>query len=322
MKTSVVTGTSGLLAYRHLAGHGFSEYRSKKGVVKNSCQLMTPDEKVSLDITEETKLLVVQGKYLDSLSVEVVTSVPALPVGSSIIYAYDFGPDGATFYPFIILTMSYDPESLPNRIAENGLYITYWDGSQWLTPRSTVHTESNTVSAEISHFTQFALAGKLTPPPVPPSSQVHLPAPAIFIVSDLSVTPSEVESSDQVTVSAQVTNAGGSEGSYIVILNINSVEEARQEVTLGAGKNETVKFTIAKDTCGSYTVNIDGEVAQFAVIVPPILKPPLPPTEALPVQPPTNRLLIGGIILGCVALAIGLLSYFFIWRKRGKLKSS
>ena len=108
--------------------------------------------------------------------------------------------------------MSYDPESLPDRIVENGLYITYWDGLQWLTLESTVHTESNTVSAEISHFTQFALAGKLTPPLVPPSSQAHLPAPAIFIVSDLSVTPNEVKPSEQVTVSAQVTNAGGNEG--------------------------------------------------------------------------------------------------------------
>ncbi len=156
-------------------------------------------------------------------------------------------------------------------------------------------------------------------PPAPAAPAVA-PAPPSFAISDLSVAPSEVKLADQVTISVVVTNAGGSGGSYTVVLQINGAEEARKEVTLGAGKSETVTFIISKDTEGSYTVNIDGNLGQFTVIVSP---PPTPtPTEALPVQPPTNWWLIGGIIAGCIVVAAGLLVYFFVWRKRGAARPS
>ncbi|MBA7695727.1 hypothetical protein ES703_104362 [subsurface metagenome] len=156
-------------------------------------------------------------------------------------------------------------------------------------------------------------------PPAPAAPAVA-PAPVSFAISDLSVTPSEVKLAEQVKISAVVTNIGGSEGSYTVVLKINGAEEAKKEVALGAGKSETVTFTISKDTEGSYTVNIDGNLGQFTVIVPP---PPTPtPTEALPVQLPTNWWLIGGIIAGCIVAAAGLLVYFFVWRKRGATRPS
>jgi len=147
-----------------------------------------------------------------------------------------------------------------------------------------------------------------------------VPAPASFTISDLSVTPSEVDLAEQVTISAVLTNTGGSEGSYTVVLKIDGAEEAIKEVTLGAGQSETVIFTIAKNIERSYAVDIDGNVGQFIVIVP---QPPTPaPVEALPVEPPTNWGLIGGIIAGCVVVAAGLLVYFFMWRKRGTLRPS
>ena len=154
--------------------------------------------------------------------------------------------------------------------------------------------------------------------PAPPSAPVVAPAPASFAIADLLVTPSEVDLAEQVTISAVLTNTGGSEGSYTVVLKIDGTEEAIKEVTLAAGQSEAITFTIAKETEGSYAVDIDGKVGQFTVIVPP---PPTPaPVEALPVEPPTNWGLIGGIIAGCVVVAAGLLVYFFVWRKRGVLR--
>ena len=107
-------------------------------------------------------------------------------------------------------------------------------------------------------------------------------------------------------------------GKYAKVLENNGAEDAREEVTLGAGKSETVTFTVAKGTGGSYAVNINGKVGQFVMIRPP---PKSTPTEALPVQPPTNWWLISSIIVGFV-VAAGLLVYFFVWRKRGELRSS
>ena len=156
-------------------------------------------------------------------------------------------------------------------------------------------------------------------PPPPTSAPAVAAALASFAIYDISVAPSEVKPAEQVTISAVVTNTGGSEGGYTVVLKIDGVEEARKEVTLGASKSETVTFAIAKHTEGSYTINIDGKVGQFTVIAPP---PPTPtPTEPLPVQPPINWGLIGGIIAGCLVVA-GLLVYFFVWRKRGAPRPS
>lgn len=67
-------------------------------------------------------------------------------------------------------------------------------------------------------------------------------------------------------------------------------------------------------------MDIDGEAGQFTVIIPP---PPMPaPTEALPVTPPTNWGLIGGIIAGILVIVAGLLVYFLVWRKRSIPRAS
>jgi subtilase family serine protease len=151
-------------------------------------------------------------------------------------------------------------------------------------------------------------------PPAPP-------APAAFALSDLAISPAEVDIGEGVTISLLVTNTGDLTGSYKVVPKIDNVVVNTKDVTLAGGASRTVAFTIAQDTEGSYTVSIDGKVGQFTVIVPPLPIPTPTPTEALPVQPATNWWLIGGIIAGCI-FVVGLLVCFFVWRKRGALRPS
>ncbi len=107
------------------------------------------------------------------------------------------------------------------------------------------------------------------------------PTTAEFTISSPSVTPSEVNPGQQVTISAVVTNTGGSEGSYTVILKINDVEETRKQITIEAGKSETIDFSGVRDNEGSYKVSIDDKVGQFSVSVPtPTYTPP--PTPSAP----------------------------------------
>lgn len=95
----------------------------------------------------------------DSISVELedVTSL-----GGDLIspIAYNFGPDGTTFNPPILLTVTYDEENIPEGISENDLKITYYDSttSSWVSLASTVDTANNIISAYVSHFTEFAVA--------------------------------------------------------------------------------------------------------------------------------------------------------------------
>jgi Zn-dependent metalloprotease len=148
---------------------------------------------------------------------------------------------------------------------------------------------------------------------VPPA-----PAPAAalptFIISDLSVRPTEVSPGEQVTVSTVVINTGGTEGSYDVELYVDRIRESVRRITLSAGASETVAFITAKDREGIHIVEIGGRVVQFTVAAPP---QPVPiPKEAVPVQPTTNWWLIGGIVAGCIIVTAGTLLYLFMWRKR------
>ena len=93
----------------------------------------------------------------------------------------------------ITLTITYDPESLPDGASEEELYIAYWDSTEWVAVESTVDTEANTVSAELSHFTQFAVIGTVTPPVEEPVEE-----PVVAAVEEL------IEASTETPVEAVV----------------------------------------------------------------------------------------------------------------------
>ena len=133
--------------------------------------------------------------------------------------------------------------------------------------------------------------------------------PALFVTSDLAVVPEEVNIGEEATISVFVANTGNLAGSHEVILKIDNVEVATEDITLAGGASETVTFTISKDTDGTYIVGIDGLAATFEVK--PAPTPPPPPTAT-----PTNWVLIGGIIGGCIVVIIMGAAVFLVTRRR------
>jgi len=126
--------------------------------------------------------------------------------------------------------------------------------------------------------------------------------PANFVASNLSVTPTEVDIGQQVTISVVITNIGDLTGSYEVALKIDDVVVATEDVTLAGGASQTVVFSTAREVAGTYTVTIDSLSETFEVKA-------LPP----PVKP-INWWLIGGIIAGVII--IGLVIWQVITRRR------
>jgi hypothetical protein len=292
-----------------------------EGKITEDVTNVSCDEMLTVSLPKGTVAKSRTGSRLTSTRIKEAEDPPAPPEGNEIIgKVYEIEPDGATFEPAITLTICYDPESLSENVSEEELYIAYWDGSEWSALESTVDMEAGAVSANTTHFTQFALIGKPPtaeePAPVPPRATV-VTKPANFVISGLSVTPGEVEPGEAVTISVVVANDGGSKGSYTVVLKIDSVEEATEKVSLGVNDSETVTFTITKDTEGSYKVNIAGETGQFTVVKEePVIKgePIVTPQEEEPGLPMV-RWLIGGVIVGCVFIA-GIIVYFITRRRR------
>jgi beta-lactamase superfamily II metal-dependent hydrolase len=93
-------------------------------------------------------------------------------------------------------------------------------------------------------------------------------APAKFTVSNLSISPDDVEPGRTVTISATVTNSGGSSGSYTAILKINGSQVETKSVTLNAGESQVVSFTVVKASTGNYAVELGGLAGTFIVTEP------------------------------------------------------
>ena len=257
-------------------GHAGTLTLSQAGMVESATTLSSADGAVALSFKTNTKVTM-QGQ---SLTVTRETSPPSPPIDAKIIVAYKFSPDKATFGPPLTLTIKYDVAALPAGVAESGLFIAYWDGSKWSVLSSTIDVQAKNLTAQVSHFTVFAVMGT-----VGKATQL---APASFTVSNLKIKPTSVKLGEQVTITATVTNSGGTEDSYKVVLKINGVDEAEQEVTLGPKEKQKITFITSKETAGSYDVTIGDTSNSFEVST--------PTTASLEKKPPWP--LIGGIAGG------------------------
>ena len=259
-----------------------SGFISADGTFTATVVIASVDGKCGLTINEGTTGLSGEGAPLATIDMIEAEDPLVPPEGFNIISpAYDLGPEGATFASLVTLTITYDEPPTPESIVEAELVIGRWDeatGEWTVLDGCIVDPENNNVSAPINQFSAFAV---LTPIPE-----------AVFIVSELSVTPAEVYSGEGVTIGTLVTNVGNIAGSYKVGLKIDDVLVTFRSVTLEAGASEVATFTIAKDIAGTYTVTIDDLSETFVVSVPP------EPPELI------NWWLVGGIIAASIALII------------------
>ncbi len=103
--------------------------------------------------------------------------------------------------------------------------------------------------------------------------------PAAFSVSDLTIEPREVATGELFAISVTVTNTGGSQGSYDVILHIDEINTEDPEnviiisadtiiksAVIAAGESKKVTFdSLIIATDGIYTATIDELIDYFEV---------------------------------------------------------
>lgn len=100
------------------------------------------------------------------------------------------------------------------------------------------------------------------------------PAPARFVLGELTITPTNAKTGELITISIPISNTGGTEGTYPLVLKLNGAVDATKNVTLNAGETKTVTFTVTKDIAGAYIVDINGKLSQVNVTAPGQVKPP------------------------------------------------
>ena len=89
--------------------------------------------------------------------------------------------------------------------------------------------------------------------------------PANLSVSNLSITPDEVEAGQAVTITVTASNTGEEEGSFGIVLEIDGDTEETKTVTIAADDSTQVSFTVTRPEGGTYTVDVFNLSGSFTV---------------------------------------------------------
>jgi len=141
-------------------------YVNAQGVFNQNINISSDDNEVLVTIPSGTTGLTSSGAPLTQISILNMTTSPALPIGAGMIdLAYDITPNGITFNPAVTLEFTFNPALIPADVDPSTLQIAYYDSTQniWVTVPSTVNTANNTISAQISHFTPYAVTYGVQP---------------------------------------------------------------------------------------------------------------------------------------------------------------
>lgn len=95
-----------------------------------------------------------------------------------------------------------------------------------------------------------------------------LPDLGEFEVGGLSISPETVEPGEIVTISVDVENVGTGTSTYTVNLKIDGTTEESTELTLAAGEDETVTWTVSKTAAKTYNVDVNGLTGSFTLEAP------------------------------------------------------
>jgi len=90
--------------------------------------------------------------------------------------------------------------------------------------------------------------------------------PANLKAAYLLISPEQVMPNQQVKISINIGNDGGSVGARSVALYINGVLEDSQTVTVSPGSSQLVVFTVTRAEPGTYQVLLEGNEGQFTVL--------------------------------------------------------
>jgi hypothetical protein len=164
-------------------------------------------------------------------------------------------PSPLSISPPARLILSYDPNKLPEKTT--GVFIANYDATQgWLalTPVPGAVAEIGKAHCSLNHFSLYAVLAKVEEPA------------AKFEVSNLTVSPSQIQLNQKVAVSVNVANAGGKNGDYSLELMVDGAVKSTTRVTVAAGSSQMVKFTVTGDAAGKHRVEIAGLAGEFEVI--------------------------------------------------------
>jgi hypothetical protein len=137
---------------------------NSQGIFNQNMNIWSADQNALVSIPSGTTGLTSTGAPLTQISMIPTTTPPAFEAGAGMVdQAYNITPNGITFNPAVTLTFTVS--NLPASLDPSTLQIAYYDTTQtaWITVPTTFNATNNTVSAQISHFTLYAVTYGVSP---------------------------------------------------------------------------------------------------------------------------------------------------------------
>ena len=162
-------------------------------------------------------------------------------------------------------TITWETDEPAAGQVEYGETEDYDSTSDWVTELTTSHSVILTALSPESTY-HYRVKAKNKAGNVSSSGDREFMTNGQFTVSDLVISPTEVQQYEEVTATAQVKNNGEDEGDYIARLRIDKWEVETKEIAVDGGETETVAFTFVIDrNVASCNIDINGLVGTLAV---------------------------------------------------------
>lgn len=262
-----------------------------QGVFNQDVNASSDDNNVVLHILAATTGLNSNETPLTQISIIHLTTAPPFQTGAGMVsLAYDFQPSGAIFNRPATATFSYDPTLIPMGVAATSLQISCFDNteSSWIAVPATVDPTSHTISAQITHFTAYAITYSVTPvtqttttsttttlpttdattttaTPVIITAPVVTSLTATFKADSLIINPGKVKPGENVNIYLTITNTGDITGTDTVVLKINDIAVDSNNITIDDGLSKVVTFNANRSVSGNYLVEVAGLNGNFSV---------------------------------------------------------
>jgi hypothetical protein len=230
------------------------------GALTNPMVASSKDGNLTIELARGTKVLR-NGTRVLSIDAKQVESPPASD-GLEVIVAYEFSPAGTVFNPAPRVTVKYDADKLPKNVLGVAL-ARYSDSSKsWEElPAEGVAGIGGPVNGRVDHFSKIGVVAKVAPP----EKTVNTNLKPSFIIDKLMVSPAVVNAGEVVRVQVSVANDGNKEGTYPLILKMDSKPIASREIALAPGQETAVSFVIRDAAPGKHLIEVAEQTGSFKV---------------------------------------------------------
>jgi len=267
-----------------------STYVNAKGVFDQNINIWSDDTNAVVTIPSGTTGLTASGAPLTQISMVHMTTPPAFQTGVGMIdIAYDITPNGITFNPAVTLEFTY--YNLPAGMDPSTLQIAYYDTTKnaWVTVPSTVNTVNNYISAQISHFTVYAITYGVKPvTTTTPTTTTTTPATTIPPITT-TLPPITITTSATTSTTTTPTSTTATTSPVTTTVTGTGTVDVSNDVTAGG---EFIGPVILSSADNNATINIPAGISGTTSDGQPLTSITVTQLSEPPASPPAGENII------------------------------